>query len=216
MAVIFLIPAFLLTIFNSTPAASAGAASRHQASGRHRTDLGGMKLMSYTQAQKVAQLATFYNTVIAHEQAAYLEALVAAQQAAFYRAVELHQLATALALEQLAAAQAAAAQAAAAAAAATAAAAAHPAPLPAPAASGSDATSINTPDWACIRAHESNDNYGVGGGGAYQFELGTWQGLTGLPSPAQDYPPAVQDAAALKLFSQRGWEPWSTRYVCGL
>jgi hypothetical protein len=220
VAVIFLLPAVLLTIFNSTPAASARAATRHQASGRHRTDLGGLKLMSYSQAQKVAQLATYYDTVIAHEQAAYLEALVAAQQQqeAFYRAVELHQLAAALALHQLAAAQAAAAQAAAAqaAAAAAAAAAAHPAPLPVPAASGSDATSTNTPDWACIRAHESNDNYGVGGGGAYQFELGTWEGLTGLPNPAQDYPPAVQDAAALKLYSERGWEPWSTRYVCGL
>jgi hypothetical protein len=168
-----------------------------------------MKLMSYSQAQKVAQLATYYNTVLAHEQAAYLETLVAAQQAGFYRAVELHQLAAALALHQLAAAQAAAAQAAAAAA-------AHPAPLPAPAVSGSDAVSTNTPDWACIRAHESNDNYAVGGGGAYQFELGTWEGLTGLPSPAQDYPPTVQDAAALKLYGERGWEPWSTRYVCGL
>ncbi len=38
----------------------------------------------------------------------------------------------------------------------------------------------------------------------------------GLPSPAEDYPPAVQDAAALKLYSERGWEPWTTRYVCGL
>jgi len=37
-----------------------------------------------------------------------------------------------------------------------------------------------------------------------------------LPSPAEDYPAAVQDAAALKLYSQRGWEPWTTRYVCGL
>jgi hypothetical protein len=127
-------------------------------------------------------------------------------------------LATAITLHQLAAAQAAAAQAAAAQAAAAAAAAAHPtpAPLPSPASSGSDAVSTNTSDWACIRAHESNDNYAVGNGGAYQFELGTWVGLTGLPSPAQDYPPAVQDAAALKLYSQRGWEPWSTRYVCGL
>ena len=56
----------------------------------------------------------------------------------------------------------------------------------------------------------------MGNGGAYQFELGTWTALTGLPSPAEDYPPAVQDAAALKLYAQRGWEPWSTRYVCGL
>ena len=63
----------------------------------------------------------------------------------------------------------------------------------------SDATSTNTADWACIRQHESNDNYAEGNGGAYQFEFGTWTALTGLPSPAEDYPPAVQDAAALKL-----------------
>jgi len=56
----------------------------------------------------------------------------------------------------------------------------------------------------------------VGNGGAYQFELGTWTGLTGLPSPAEDYPAGVQDAAALKLYSERGWEPWTTRYACGL
>ncbi len=80
----------------------------------------------------------------------------------------------------------------------------------------SDATSTNTADWGCIRQHESGGNYAAGNGGAYQFEFGTWNGLTGLPSPAQDYPPAVQDAAALKLFSQRGWEPWTTRFVCGL
>ena len=90
------------------------------------------------------------------------------------------------------------------------------APLRLAAAGSSDATSTNTADWACIREHESGDDYGAGNGGAYQFELGTWISLTGLPSPAEDYPPAVQDAAALKLFSQRGWEPWSTRYVCGL
>jgi len=88
--------------------------------------------------------------------------------------------------------------------------------LPTPAGSGSDATSTNTPHWACIRQHESGGNYAEGGGGAYQFEFSTWHGLTGLPAPAQDYPPSVQDAAALKLFSQRGWQPWTTRYVCGL
>ena len=90
------------------------------------------------------------------------------------------------------------------------------APAPTPTGGATDATSANTADWACIRQHESNDNYAEGNGGAYQFEFGTWNALTGLPSPAEDYPPAVQDAAALKLYAQRGWEPWSTRYVCGL
>ena len=193
-----LIPVVLVTIFTSSPAASVRTTVRHEASANHRTTLGDTKLRSYVQAQKVANLATFYNAVLAHQQAAYykavianeqtayLEALAASQQAAFYRAVEQRQQ------EQAALAAAAAAT------------------------GGSDATSTNTPDWACIRQHESSGNYSVSGGGAYQFELGTWEGLTGLTSPAQDYPPAVQDAAALKLHSERGWGPWTTRYVCGL
>jgi hypothetical protein len=206
-AAVILIPVVLLTMFTSSPAASARASARHQASLRHRITLGATKLMSYSQAEQAAKRATFYNAVISHERAAYLEALVAAQQAAYYRAVELRL-------------QEAAAQAAAAAAAADPAPAPAPtpttAPLPPPAAAGSDATSTNTPDWACIREHESDDDYSEYNGGAYQFELGTWVGLTGLPDPAEDYPPAVQDAAALKLYSERGWEPWSTRFVCGL
>jgi hypothetical protein len=201
---VILIPVVLLTLFTGSPAASARAA-RHQASIRHRISLGATKLMSYSRAEQVAKLATFYNAVTAHERAEYLEALVAAQQAAYYRAVELRQ--------QEAAAQAAAA---AAAAAPVPAPTPAPAPLPPPAAAGSDATSTNTPDWACIRERESGDDYSEYNGGAYQFELGTWVGLTGLPDPAEDYPPAVQDAAALKLYSERGWEPWSTRFVCGL
>ena len=80
----------------------------------------------------------------------------------------------------------------------------------------SDATSTNTPDWACIRQHESSGDYSAGNGGAYQFENGTWTSVTGLPGPAQSYPAATQDAAALRLFAQRGWAPWTTRYVCGL
>jgi hypothetical protein len=185
-----------LTLFSSSPAASARATVTHQTSEQHRTSLGMRKRMSASQVQKAAQLATFYNAVIAHEEASYLQALVTAQRTAFFQALALHQLAEA---------QAAAAAAAAAA-----------AEAPAPAGGGSDATSANTPDWACIRQHESSDNYSEGGGGAYQFELGTWEGLTGLPNPAEEYPPAVQDAAALKLYSERGWEPWTTRFVCGL
>jgi hypothetical protein len=154
-----------------------------------------MKLMSYAQAQKVAELASFYNAVTAQEEANYL------REVAFLNGL---------------AAQQAAAQQAAAAAAARAQAAATTAPAPAPAANASDATSTSTADWACIRVHESGGNYSEGGGGAYQFELGTWEGLTGLNTPAQDSPPAVQDSAALRLYSERGWEPWSTRSVCGL
>ena len=94
---------------------------------------------------------------------------------------------------------------------------AAPAPVPAPAAAPqADSTSVNTADWGCIRRHESGGNYAEHGGGAYQFEDGTWHSITGLAGSAQDYPAATQDAAALKLHAERGWEPWSTRYVCGL
>jgi hypothetical protein len=91
-----------------------------------------------------------------------------------------------------------------------------PPPVAPPAPVASDANSVDTADWACIRWHESRDNYTDGNGGAYQFEQGTWTSDTGLTGPPEDYPPAVQDAAALKLYRERGWEPWSTRYDCGL
>ena len=218
------IPAFLLTLFSSTPAASARV-TRHEAVSQHRAVKVDMKLMSYAQAEKVAQLVTYSNTVTAQQQSTYLEDvafLTYLKDVNFMKAVARQkQEAAQQAAAQQAAAQQAAARATAAVAPAPApapVAAPTPAPAPAPlaAAGSSDATSTNTADWACIRDHESGGNYGEGNGGAYQFELGTWTSLTGLPSPAEDYPAAVQDAAALKLYSQRGWEPWTTRYVCGL
>lgn len=152
-----------------------------------------MKLMSYAEAEKLAKVATFYNAVTTQEVTTYFKEIT------FFKALAAQEAAA----QQTAAVAAARAQA------------AVP-QTPAPAGSGSDATSTNTPDWACIRQHESGGNYSEGGGGAYQFELGTWVGLTGLSTPAEDSPPGVQDAAALKLFSERGWAPWTTRYVCGL
>ncbi len=201
------IPAVLLTLFSSTPAASARVA-RHEAVSQRRAVKIDSKLMSFAQAEKVAKLATYSNAVAAQQQSTYLKDvafLTYLKDVSFMKAVALQQ--------QQAAQQAAAQQAAARPAPAPAAA---PAPPPPPAAGVSVATSTDTADWACIRQHESGGDYSAGDGGAYQFEFGTWTALTGLPSPAEDYPPAVQDAAALKLFSQRGWEPWTTRYVCGL
>ncbi len=204
---VIVLPALLFALF-SIPAASARV-TRHEAISQHRTVRVNSKLMSYTQAEKVAKLATYYQAVAAQQEATYFKEL------AFLKAYQqLQQLQAA----QRAAAAANQAQAAAAAARAQAAAVVAPAPAPAPAPAGalSDATSTNTPHWACIRQHESGGNYSDGNGGAYQFQFGTWNALTGLPSPAQDYPASVQDAAALKLYSQRGWQPWTTRYVCGL
>ena len=208
VAVIIAIPTLLFTFFGTTPAGSVGT-TRHEAIGLqnggaphhvvHISD----KVMSYAQARKVAQMVAYANAVQAQKEATFIEDL------AFFQAVAAQQ--------RQAAAQAAAAQAAAANAAAAAAAATPAVPAPtAPATGSSDATTTNTPDWACIRQHESGDDYGAAGGGAYQFEDGTWTSLTGLPGPAQSYPPATQDAAALELYSQRAWEPWTTRYVCGL
>ncbi len=101
-----------------------------------------------------------------------------------------------------------------------------PAPVASPA-SGTDARSTTTADWACIRAHESGGNYGENSGngysGAYQFMASTWnEAVSGAGYPqyangeAYLAPPAVQNAAALWLYRQDGWAPWSTRYVCGL
>ena len=203
------VPAIFFAFFSSTSAASARV-TRHEAITQHRAPVRiDDRLMSYSQARKVATMVNYANAVELGQEENYLT------EVAFLRAVDLQRQQQALA--QAAAAKAAAAKAAAAtAAAAQAPVAVAPVATPVSASGGSDATSTNTADWACIRQHESGGNYSVGNGGAYQFELGTWTSLTGLPSPAQDYPPAVQDAAALKLYSQRGWEPWTTRFACGL
>jgi len=221
------LPAIFFAVFSSTSAASSRVI-RHEASSQRATVKIDDTLMSYSEAEYAAKLVNYSNAV---ELDRYANAIVLAQEEAYLTEVAyLKSLATEqqyqksrAAQQQVAAQNAAAVRAAAAAPAAPAqaapaqvAAAPAPAPAPAPIGAVTDATSTSTADWACIRQHESNDTYAEGNGGAYQFQFGTWNALTGLPSPAQDYPPAVQDAAALKLYSQRGWQPWSTRYVCGL
>ncbi len=187
LAVFIVVPILFFALSSSGPATPARV--RHEAGSRYGATRIDMKLASYAKAQKAANLATFYSAVLAQEEANYLKGISYLQAVAAQRA-------------------------------AAAAVASHPpaatSSLPVPANGSSDATSTNTSNWACIRQHESGGNYAEGGGGAYQFELGTWEGLTGLNSPAEDAPPAVQDAAALRLYAERGWEPWTTRYVCGL
>jgi hypothetical protein len=192
------LPAIFFAFFSSTSAASARL-TRHEASSQHRTVKINDTLMSYADAQNASKEVAYANAVEAGQVKTYLTEI------AYLKTVAAQQ-------QQLAAVRAAAA----AAARAQPAPAPLPAPAPAPSGAVSDATSTNTADWACIRQHESGGNYSVGNGGAYQFQFGTWNALTGLPSPAEDYSPAVQDAAALKLYSERGWQPWTTRYVCGL
>ena len=218
------VPILLVTLFSSTPAAPAGN-SRHVA-GVHRETTREVHKVPVTPAPKPpvgpmtnqqtlnrAKAAAFYAAVEKNNVETYLRTLAA--EHAYLQAIAA-QRAQAAAQAAAAAQAQARAQAEAQARAAAAAAAPAPAPAPAPAAGGSDATSTGTADWACIRQHESGGNYSEPGGGAYQFELGTWQSVTGLPAPAQDYSAAVQDSAALRLYAERGWEPWTTRYVCGL
>ena len=95
-----------------------------------------------------------------------------------------------------------------------------PAPTPAPAVDSSSATAwAASPGVACIRDHESGDNYSTDTGngyyGAYQDTLSTWQshGGTGLPS---DAPPTVQDQINYEIWSSGGWNQWGTAGLCGL
>jgi hypothetical protein len=210
---VIVIPVVLFASFSSIPAASARV-TRHEAISQHRAVKIKFKLMSYAEAQRVAKMATFYNAVTARQEATFYTDLAFFKAVAAQQQQQAAQQAAAQAATQ-AAAQAAA-QAARAPAVAVPAATSPPVPAAAPAGASADATTADTPDWACIREHESGGNYGAGGGGAYQFQDGTWTGVTGLPGPAQSYPAATQDAAALRLYAQRGWAPWTTRYLCGL
>ena len=89
------------------------------------------------------------------------------------------------------------------------------APIPPP--PPTDATSIDTADWQCIRVHESGDRYNspAAPDGAYGILLSTWRsfGLSGWPYEA---PASLQDHVALELYARYGFHPWSSRFACGL
>jgi len=80
-----------------------------------------------------------------------------------------------------------------------------------------DANSVATADWQCIRVHESGDRYNSPSApsGAYGILLSTWHsfGLSGWPYQA---PASVQDDVALELYARYGFRPWSSRFACGL
>ena len=75
----------------------------------------------------------------------------------------------------------------------------------------SAASAATASDFARLRGCESGGDYraatGNGFYGAYQFDLGTWQGL-GYGGRPSDASPATQDAAARRLQAARGWAPW--------
>lgn len=80
-----------------------------------------------------------------------------------------------------------------------------------------DWTSTATPDWQCIRIRESGDAYNdpTRPSGAYGILDSTWvsMGYSGWPYEASS---TVQDEAALTLYHEYGWQPWSSRFACGL
>jgi hypothetical protein len=65
--------------------------------------------------------------------------------------------------------------------------------------------------------HESSDQYNSSAApsGAYGIIQSTWQsyGYSGWPYEASA---ATQDALALRLYNQYGWQPWSSAPSCGL
>jgi peptidoglycan hydrolase-like protein with peptidoglycan-binding domain len=73
--------------------------------------------------------------------------------------------------------------------------------------------------WYQLRMCESSNNYSINTGndhyGAYQFDLATWRGVggTGYPNTASK---AEQDARALILYRERGWQPWQCASILGL
>lgn len=191
----------------------------------HQTDV--------ARARVIGTVAT-ERTLLAHVNG-QLAVLVRAQELARERALALAQQAVARAAAERAAAAATAAAAAAAAAAkssagstgstttttttaganssgGTSGSAGPPAPsgTPPPGTSAIPSGTLSQ-DFATIRNCESSDDYSLDTGngyyGAYQFSLGTWQGLggAGLPSAAA---PAIQDAKAYELYLGSGWSSW--------
>jgi len=80
--------------------------------------------------------------------------------------------------------------------------------------------------WACVREHESGDNYsentGNGYYGAVQWLPSTWNAATtgaGYPQYANGRadlaPPVVQDTVAVYWQENHGWGQWSTAAGCG-
>src|SRR5579875_1537231 len=73
--------------------------------------------------------------------------------------------------------------------------------------------------WWRLRMCESGNRYhldtGNGHYGAYQFDLQTWRsvGGRGYPNRASK---AEQNARALILYRERGWEPWQCAGILGL
>ncbi len=73
--------------------------------------------------------------------------------------------------------------------------------------------------WYRLRMCEASNNYRTNTGndhyGAYQFDLATWHSVGGHGYPNRASA-AEQDARALILYRERGWQPWQCASILGL
>jgi hypothetical protein len=232
VAVILIPVVLLLTVFSGSPSASIPSAGRHEAIGEHRVTTHAVK----SSQAKQAQLAAFYQGIIASQQAAWFNAVTASQQAAWFNAVTASQEAAwlnavtasqeAAWLNAVTASQRAAwlnavhnsqvaawlngvhqSQVAAA---------------PAPRVAAAPATGGGgwSGPWACIAAHESGGNPATNTGngfyGGLQFTMGTWTANGGTGNPA-DASIAEQEAVAQQVLASQGWGAWpNSSRACGL
>ncbi|GAB2460001.1 transglycosylase family protein [Jatrophihabitans fulvus] len=84
---------------------------------------------------------------------------------------------------------------------------------------GSAQADPSADQWYRLRMCESSNNYAINTGngyyGAYQFDLSTWRSVGGQGYPHQNSK-AEQDYRALRLYRQRGWQPWECASILGL
>ena len=92
-----------------------------------------------------------------------------------------------------------------------------PAPAPAPTASSSGADAAHSPLGACIRNAEEGGSYAWGpgnGGGAYQFQLSTWENYGGAASEFGVAGPAYQDQIFDNAIAAGGASNWTAYDGC--
>jgi resuscitation-promoting factor RpfA len=84
---------------------------------------------------------------------------------------------------------------------------------------GSASADPSAHTWLRLRTCESSNNYRINTGngyyGAYQFDLPTWRSVGGSGFPNQASA-AEQNARALMLYRERGWQPWTCASILGL
>ncbi len=90
-----------------------------------------------------------------------------------------------------------------------------PSPAPAPSSGGGDAA--HSPLGICIRNAEEGGSYAWGpgnGGGAYQFQLGTWEKYGGAASAYGNAGPAYQDQIFDNAIAAGGASNWTLYDGC--